>query len=122
MMDIPQVLERMGLSGEDWGPMAQTGVSYDRWRPYWRGKAPPPREQDMLAAWAQIVAARRRKREAEAVAAELYGHVGVPDGQPAWARRLARAACAALAAELLRSPALGQALGVPVAGDEPDPG
>lgn len=54
-MDIPQVLEVLRPS-EDWGPMAQTGVSYADFAPHWRGTSAVPTEAEMLAEWDALVA------------------------------------------------------------------
>jgi len=54
-MDIPQVLQRI-RPGQDWGPMAQTGVLYADFAPLWRDPQPVPTEAEMEATWQVIVA------------------------------------------------------------------
>jgi len=58
-MDVPQVLEYLGLSDQDWGPDVS---SYAGLAAGWRGSVPVPSEQDMLAAWATIEAEREANR------------------------------------------------------------
>lgn len=55
-MDIPQVLEELGLASEDWGPNGNSKATYEEFAATWRGSVPIPTKQVMLATWGQIEA------------------------------------------------------------------
>lgn len=54
-MDIPSVLDRLGLASQEWGPGGRSGATYEELVAGWRGTAPVPTQQQMDAAWAEIV-------------------------------------------------------------------
>lgn len=54
-MDIPSVLERLGLASQDWGPGGNSRATYEQLAAGWRGSVPVPTQQQMDAAWAEIV-------------------------------------------------------------------
>lgn len=80
-MDIPQVLASL-RPGQDWGPLAQTGVAYADFAAAWRGASPVPTEQEMLAEWATLEAARPvRDRDARRTAAQALAAAPDPTVQ-----------------------------------------
>lgn len=54
-MDIPSILDRLGLSSQEWGPGGRSGATYEELVAGWRGNVPVPTQQQMDAAWAEIV-------------------------------------------------------------------
>ncbi len=119
-MDVPLVLQRLGLAEQDWGPGGNSGSTYEQLAAGWRGTVAVPPKADMEAAWQQILAERRRPRTAEAVEEDLVAWAEAGPDPQARLARVARLASRALALAV-RGQA-GASLGdIPVAADEPIP-
>ena len=74
-MDIPQVLEALGLGNVSWGPGGHTGATYDDLARGWPGEAPLPSRGAMAAEWARLQAedtpAKRRQARRQRINARI---------------------------------------------------
>lgn len=70
MMDIPTVLEALGLATLNWGPKAHSRATYDEFVDKWpKNNPPPPTKTVMEAKWAELQAATPPKTAGEYAAA-----------------------------------------------------
>lgn len=53
-MDIPSVLDRLGLASQDWGPGGVSGATYEQLVAGWRGSVAVPSEAEMNAVQASM--------------------------------------------------------------------